>query len=257
MTLNLISWNMQGGAQRDPVAKWSTGVKGLLTYREFGGPTTSTKRPADVICLQECTEVPASSGQPLRSVGFRHPKGEQVTVELYEWTLSGLEKAYVTFSKWGTSNSRCSSAVITRHNPLTLSETFCHLVWGAETKLWRPAVGVRMNIDEDDDVNVWAYSFHAISPGGPDAKTVLQGIAGTDTRGWVVAGDFNREPDTLEGVLPTGASICSTGCNTHSTTTGLRHEYDYAVTTGSPEDGRPIGGLNQLSDHVPVRLSIG
>lgn len=256
---------MQGASHSDGSMKWTTAIAGNLLKGSVAGST------ADVICLQECTEPPPSvvtTGGLVATQTFVHTEsGDEVEARLYRWYPQSRRApaVYITYSRWGARNPRCSTAVITRHDPSELSDAFCDMVWGEGSTAWRPALGVLMDLDEDTGWNSWVYSFHGISGsgGGADARTVLRQISHKGLASWLVAGDYNREPERLPGRradgVPDEAAIYRTRRKTHSSRDPVS-EYDYAVASrsiGRYQSGSTIPGLESLSDHLPVVMSIG
>src|SRR5262249_49689686 len=95
---------------------------------------------------------------------------------------------------------------------------------------------------------VVVFCCHAISPGGADAPGLLAAaqVAAAGVP-WVVAGDFNREPN---GFAPAGNVVCPPNGPTFSTTNPTSR-YDYAIHGG----GAVVTGVRLslvMSDHMPV-----
>lgn len=214
--MRIVTWNLQGSSHSTE-NKWNEGLRPLIE-----------QTGADAICVQECGAVPETAA----------PQGRNnAGLELYTWggtkTRPGV---WILFYPWDVNGNRCNLAVISRippQNPLVLYPAgLAH----------RPVIGAQYN-------NVFVFSIHGISPGGPDVQGLLNAVVAQGLASWVVAGDFNREP----GTIPPGAWIvCPPAGWTHPATAPAS-ALDYAVV--SANYGRQVQGQVlglQMSDHLPV-----
>ncbi len=207
------TWNMQGSSHSTE-NKWNAGIGPLLGL-------------AGVVCLQECGGVPASAR--LEEEDIAGVPG----LELYAW---GTERnaRWILYYPADPNGNRCNLAVVTRDEPTDFA-----FVVPAADPVWRPAIGARVG-------GTWWFSLHAISGGGPDARGLLRGIDGL-VDGWFAAGDFNREPDTLEDddwtVLPPNGP-------TYPSKDPIS-KYDYAATSGADAGEGEVQSL-LMSDHLAV-----
>lgn len=217
--MKLITWNMQG-ASHSTENKWNEGVMNF-----FGS------RNADICCLQECGGVPASA--QLVNANF----GGIINLQYYTWGTLRSQK-HILFYLSDPNGNRCNIAVVAKFAPLGAS-----LVYPAVAPVWRPALGFQI-----DAVN-FAFSFHAISPNGPDAANMLNAINAAVGNNWVTAGDYNREPQTL--VTP--YTICPPNNNTYSSTNPTR-AIDYCVNNSNNVIEGTVLGL-YLSDHFSVEYT--
>jgi cytolethal distending toxin subunit B len=223
--MRLVTWNMQGAGHSDEV-KWQTGVLNMIATMEL-----------DVICLQECGTIPASATW-LDGMDVKGPDGYIYSAQLYQL---GTDRAarYVLIFDWDQAGNRCNVAVVTRTKP-----TDCRVVWAASGAQWRPALGVPVD-------GGWVYSLHAISPGGADVKGILAAVAARSPAPlpWVVAGDFNRGPGTVE--VPAGSTVCAPHGSTYPTKSPDK-TYDYCVRSPDPSVAGGVVTAIVMSDHYPV-----
>ena len=229
--MNIVTWNMQGGNAATEV-KWQTGVANLMA--------NLNPRP-DFALIQEAGAVP-DSAEPIETQEFIDPTGELTDVEYYSWGGTHSRPGYaIAFHNWDTGGNRVNTAVVSRTfvpPPAPLA-----LIWGAVGPEWRPALGMQVG-------GGWFFSFHAISPGGADAPGVVAAVPGTAHGAWLIAGDFNREPNPPFPV-PAGSAIREPAAPTYSVKNPVRR-YDYCVSNVAPRGPGQVIGNIVLSDHFPV-----
>src|SRR5262249_14940349 len=146
----------------------------------------------DFICLQECGGAPPSG-----SLLFSVPAGAATPVSVYQWGgTASRPLAWIAFYPWDAAGNRVNLAVLTRTQPAPADVV---LAWPVAGPVWRPILGLRT-------AAVVVFCCHAISPGGADAPGLLAAaqVAAAGVP-WVVAGDFNREPN---GFAPAGNVVC-------------------------------------------------
>ncbi|WP_175470502.1 endonuclease/exonuclease/phosphatase family protein [Pedobacter hartonius] len=217
--MKLITWNMQG-ASHSTENKWNEGVMNF-----FGS------RSADICCLQECGGVPASA--QLVNANY----GGIVNLQYYTWGTLRSQK-HILFYPADPNGNRCNIAIVAKFAPIGSG-----LVFPAVAPVWRPALGFQI------DATNFVFSFHAISPGGPDAANMLTAINNTVGNNWITAGDYNREPPTLL----TPYTICPPNNNTYSSTNPTR-AIDYCVNNVNSAITGTVLGL-YLSDHFSVEYT--
>lgn len=231
--MNIITWNMQGSSATTE-NKWNTGVKPLLGSME----------PTPVLCLQECGGVPESA-MLIQTLTFAVDVGVTDTVTVYAWGGTSSRPAYfIFFHCWDTEGNRVNTAVVTNSLPLDLS-TSVALILPKGSKVWRPALGVCCD-------DTWVFSFHAISPGGPDGADLLTAVSDNYAT-WIVGADWNRQPDTL--AVPGGSVLCPPANNTYSVKDAIV-KYDYCVRSGDFGGTGTVITAVVLSDHYPVSFAI-
>lgn len=189
--------------------------------------TTSVNRymqEVDFCSLQECGSIPGS-------VKSLENKGNGVYVGL--WQLNRDEYAYITFIDI---NSRCILAIVSRAYPDQIS-----VLHSAGQARHRPVLGCLFG-------NVWIYSIHAMSGSGNDVTGLVTAVAqNAQNAEWIVAGDFNREPQNLHN---TPGVVCPPDKPTHPKVNPVS-EFDYLIkSNGQARYGNVRD--NTLSDHYPV-----
>jgi cytolethal distending toxin subunit B len=229
--VRLATWNMQGGNASTEL-KWRSGVLAMMQMTEPWRP--------DFVCVQEAGKPPESA-QLQCERKIRSPTGGFETVAVYSWGGSSSRGGYtIVFHEWDAAGHRVNAGIVSREAPS--GGAAITLIWPATAPIWRPAVGV--NFGEG-----WLFSNHSISPGGTDAPGMLAAVAvAAGASAWRVAGDFNRDPDTLQG--PAGSAVCPPNSSTYSVT-NLRSRYDYCVRGHGPQVGGMVLSL-VMSDHYPV-----
>lgn len=225
----VFTWNMQG-SNAGTENKWNYGVKALLKSLD----TTP------ILCLQECGGVP-DSAQWEGAINFALGNGLNDTVDIYSWGGSKTRPAYyIFFHNWDDGSNRVNTAIVTSILPEDIADSVM-LIIPAGSKVWRPALGVLFN-------DTWVFSFHAISPNGPDGADLLTAVSGKCAK-WVVGADWNREPANL--TAPAGSVICPPGANTYSVQKPKK-KYDYCVCTGTTAITGSVQTTIITSDHYPV-----
>ncbi len=214
--MRLATWNMQG-ASHSTENKWNSGVQNLFSSLKL-----------DICCLQECGAVPASA--KLVANNYNNVQG----LQYYTWGTDRTNK-HILFYLADPNGNRCNLAVVSITAPVGGG-----IVYPAQQPIWRPALGFKVSNTS------FVFSFHAISPNGPDAANMLTAINNAVGNAWVTAGDYNREPSTLV----TAFNICPPDKNTYSVTKPTK-KLDYCTKNfGNAVTGQVINLI--LSDHFPV-----
>lgn len=229
--MNIVTWNMQG-SNASTENKWNTGVMNILT----------SISPTPFMCLQECGAVPQSATL-IHTVYF--PLGNGVTdqVDIYTWGGTSTRPAYyIFFHNWDNAGNRVNTAIVSNALPANLT-TDVILVSPDNGPVWRPALGVNFQ-------GSWVFSFHAISPGGPDGPDLLTQVSQfCGQTQWYVGADWNREPHNQ--VAPAGSVICPPNANTYSVAMPVA-KYDYCVMKGTNAVTGTVIDTIVMSDHFPV-----
>lgn len=234
--MKIVTWNAQGSG-----AKWIE-IASELKSADF-----------DIMLLQEVT-------QPAGSATYRDDYGD---CWVYEYVPYGGDPWCIVYRAWAASrggNIRCSLATLIRNYQPDRDEVM--VLPGGR----RPTLGVRPGQGMP-----WIFNLHATSGGGgaQDARDLVDAIVQVEAIGdynasWVLAGDFNAEPDLMRP-RRRGPSyeVCPPSAYTHptqfSTSLSRRRKLDYAlrsVNLGSSEvcDRYPAHSL--FSDHYPQVLEI-
>jgi len=221
LRMNLVTWNMEGGND-SYTNKWRNDVLRLFSQDDI---------KADVCCLQECGRPPGSArpGSPFPNL----PPG----VEYYTWggSTSRETDKHIFIYEWGV-NPRCSLAVVSNELPTRVQ------LFEIQNNPLRPALGIEL-------YGRCYFTIHAKSGGGADAIDLIQLVNNSCNNPWIVAGDFNREPNTLN-IVP--LIICPPKTPTYNAKhVHPKSKYDYLVKS----NGNQIIGLAETinaSDHFPV-----
>ncbi len=140
----------------------------------------------------------------------------------------------VVYYPWDVNGHRCNLAIVFRgiYTPLVAD---VGILWPPQGVAWRPLLYATRN-------GVSYACIHGISPNGPDVQALLNQMnVHFGFQGWVVAGDFNREPDTLTNMAWT---VCFPNNRTYSVEDPTRR-LDYAIRAAADPttEGEVIGGM--------------
>ncbi|BCJ54747.1 hypothetical protein Asp14428_62220 [Actinoplanes sp. NBRC 14428] len=226
----VITNNLQGASSGGD-NKWTTSVGSFV-------------RQAEIVALQEAGPEPPGESQgnivwdpnaPGRSGYIQHTRWRPATAQgSYEVYFLQTDSAGGTYV-----GNRNNLAIVTQREADDL--TVIRNPLGGRNML-----GVRFGAN-------WYFSIHAFSGGGGDVQAMLQLVSSFVTnRGrnetWTVAGDFNREPDTL--ILPAQSWIY----RTHQPTHIGGSELDYAVSSENIPDHPVRGQPGATPDHQAVAI---
>lgn len=227
--MNIITWNMQG-SNATTENKWNAGVKNIL----------QSISPRPIVCLQECGRVPPS-GHHYTRLPFAINEDEVDFVDVYQWGGTQYRPGYWVFiHHWDTGANRVNTAIVTKVPPDDFG-TGVALIQPTGEVTWRPALGIQLGEE-------WIFSFHAISPNGPDAPGLIDAVWSSYPY-WYIGADWNQQPDDL--VLPDGIVKCPPDLNTHSVANAV-NKYDYVIRSGGDQVvGARLSGLI-MSDHYAV-----
>jgi hypothetical protein len=224
------TYNMQG-SNSDTTPKWSNDIVQLTIQH-------------DVLALQEAGPVPAQDPNGLFAYQGSFSSGP-LTVYHYLRNFGTSSRPivrHVYFMETDPNGHRVNLAMVTAAEPDT--------VWFTVATGGRPNFGVQFG-------QTVFFTIHALSGGGTDAQAAVAAIA-NGVRGagldYAIMGDFNRNPNTLAGLLPNGAHIYRSGDPTQQS----GGELDYMVASrdlgaaGVFYEGHVLGGIG--SDHFPVEF---
>ena len=248
--MQLITWNMQGATDSAKLSKWPL-VRKLV--RDFGA----------VVCLQECGAIPDTAKDLKLPWGIAH-----VRTVLYpsqrDASRAREKPIFITHYAWDAAGNRTNLAIATPVQPSSVKA-----LPEISNTIWRPALGVEIGATRRA---TWYFCIHAISPGGKDAIDLLRTVPESTTlfnpktgsktlQPWVVAGDFNREPDSLKSQMASkkiAGSICRANGNTHNAKQQPPSKMlDYAITSRpNSHVGEVQRNMADTSDHFPVLFNL-
>lgn len=224
--MNCFTWNMQG-ANYKTEDKWNTCVARFIASG------------ADIVFLQECGSLPASVNNLQNN--FMGVNGLNCCQWLGTSTRPGVS---IVFFNADPGAGRCNLALVIRAGVII---QHAYLLYGALAPHWRPIIGVQVG-------GASYFCIHSISPGGPDSRNLLVAASQVGTP-WMVAGDFNREPDTLAPQAGQQWVVCPPRGNTFSVTRPVSR-YDYVVAgQGNAVVGNVLTEI-VFSDHYPVAYQL-
>jgi chitinase len=232
---NLITWNLQGANWSDPGFNPWRFVGNWFTQAAFDGLQLG------VCCLQECGSPPGSAMLIGQNIGDIQGFSE------YLWPVTLNHYVYVIYYPWDTGSGRVNLAVVSR--------TYYNAMQYFPGIL-RPLIGIKIK-------DTWYYSIHASANGGGDATPLVRQAEQNGPGAWIVAGDYNADPNVLAQRLRANG-VTATICPPNGPTRPASgRQLDYAardsaspVTTGQVMDVSTTGGLMR-SDHTPVFFHLG
>ncbi|EKG3605359.1 cytolethal distending toxin subunit B family protein [Campylobacter upsaliensis] len=241
---NVGTWNLQGSSAASE-SKWSVSIRQLITG----------DNPLDVLMVQEAGVLPNSAMMTGRMV---QPGG--IPIHEYIWNLGSNSRpnsVYIYYSRIDVGSNRVNLAIVSR---VQADEVF---VLPPPTTASRPIIGIRIGNDA-------FFSIHALARGGNDAGAIITAV---DTFfrdrpeiNWMIAGDFNRPPDTLLRLVDFDVANHVNIVSPSSFTQVSGGTLDYAVTGNSNRRQPYIAPLlsailmlanlrtHLVSDHFPVNF---
>lgn len=248
----IATWNLQGSSASNE-SKWNINVRQLITGHQS----------ADILMVQEAGSLPATAQRTARVV---QPVGVGIPIDEYLWNLGTARRpnnVYIYYSRVDVGANRVNLAIVSRYQ----AEEVFVIAPTTSVLQARPAIGIRVG----DNV---FFSAHALSSGGADAPSLITNIfhffmQTQERRGlsWIVVGDFNRNPLTLERALQrepgvgNNTFIVAPAEPTHRSGSILDYAvvHDASLTTGHQQNQTLNASLmfNQVrsqitSDHFPV-----
>lgn len=224
--LKLITWNMQGAnLEHLPTSPWT------FVFDWFN------EERIDIACLQEAGIVTPQ--------GYITDHGIHSGIREYEYrdgtsTRPGLN-LWIYHHLWDKNSRRVNLSIVSR-----LRASNRQLIQGSLEDSLRPLLGIEIN-------NSWVFSIHASANRGNDAQYLLDLATSVIQDPMIIAGDYNREPETLDSNL----IICPPNGNTHNARERPTKKLDYAVWNGGQQINGDVWGLGYTggaahSDHLPV-----
>ncbi|MDO4698090.1 MAG: cytolethal distending toxin subunit B family protein [Pasteurellaceae bacterium] len=183
----VATWNLQGSSAANE-SKWNINVRQLLTGIDA----------ADILMVQEAGTLPASATRTGRMV---QPAGVGIPIEEYLWNLGTGRRpdlVYIYYSRIDVGANRVNLAIVSRRRA---DEVFV-VTTDSTVLLSRPAIGIRIQNDV-------FLSAHALASGGSDAGRIVEHVyrffseSARNRYNWMLVGDFNRSPNSLENFLRT------------------------------------------------------
>ncbi|MEM5426239.1 cytolethal distending toxin subunit B family protein [Paraburkholderia sp. BR14263] len=194
----VVTWNLQG-ASASTESKWNVNIRNVLLGNQDGGSAPNSRR-IDVMTIQEAGSLPDSItvNPPLPLDGrLVNPDGVVAPINEYLWNLGTRARPinyYVYFSRVDTGANRVNLAIISRDR--------ADQVLLLRPRAWsgaRPILGIRLGSD-------YYFGVHSLSNGGSDSGAIVARVWEYFNQNqiadqWLISGDFNRNPDSLRGLL--------------------------------------------------------
>lgn len=245
-SFNVGTWNLQGSSAATE-SKWNVSIRQLITGAN----------PVDILMVQEAGVLPQTAVMTSRVV---QPVGVGIPIHEYEWNLGTLSRpnfVFIYYSRVDVGANRVNVAIVSRQRA---DEVF---VIPPPTTLSRPIIGIRLGDSA-------FFNVHALARGGNDAGALVTAVdmffRNMPNISWMVAGDFNREPNMLLNLLDMDLRRRVNVVFPPSFTQASGRVLDYAVTGSSNRQVAYIppplvavlmlAGLRTYlaSDHFPVNF---
>ncbi|MDA3969675.1 cytolethal distending toxin subunit B family protein [Helicobacter ibis] len=242
---NTGTWNLQGSSAATE-SKWNVSVRQLITGDS----------PLDVLMVQEAGVLPQSAIMTERVV---QPVGVGIPTHEYEWNLgtaSRPKSVWIYYSRIDVGANRVNVAIVSRQRA---DEVF---VIPPPTVASRPILGIRIGDSA-------FFNVHALARGGNDAGALITAVDmqmrnQANVRNWIIAGDFNREPNMITNLIDPELASRITIVAQSSATQASGRVLDYAITGSSRGTyvAPPLAAILILaglrthlaSDHFPVNF---
>lgn len=244
------TWNLQGASARTE-NKWNISVRQLITG----------ENPVDVLMVQEAGALPSSARRTRRMI---QPGG--TPIEEYIWDLGTRTRprsVYIYYSDLDVGARRVNLAIVSTRQADEAYVVHQDTIAGNS----RPAIGIRIGTDA-------FFNIHALANGGTDAAALVTAVSNTmqtqsqSVSNWIIAGDFNRNPASLQSGLGTvldRARILDPRSATHAGSSGEGRTLDYAVIGTTQSQASSLPAIVAIlmaasvrsylaSDHFPVRF---
>ncbi|GAA2931728.1 hypothetical protein GCM10020221_29450 [Streptomyces thioluteus] len=225
----VLAYNMLGA---DGGSKWTTNIGRYL-------------RAAEIVAVQEAGAIPIGEFVNRSAAIPGLPAiGRANYIQHHRWRFS--HESYEVYFLQTDQNG--GTYVGNRNNVALVTQREADEVTAIPNPYsgGRAMIGVRFG-------TAWYFSYHAMSGGGNDARTMLARVDDfvsqrPGNEEWTVLGDFNREPSDL--VIPAGSYIYNTGLPTHIG----RKEFDYAVSSANIADHPVTRQPGASADHFAVAV---
>lgn len=182
----IATWNLQGSSTRSE-NKWNVNVRQLV----------SGAGAVDILMVQEAGRPPASAvdtGRIINSPG--------IPVRELTWNLgsnSRPQQVFIYFSQLDVFAGRVNLAIVSHRRADEV------IVLPPPSTASRPIMGIRIGSDA-------FFTIHALANRGVDAPAVVNSVfeffrnstrPDMQATNWMIAGDFNRNPDNLRMAIET------------------------------------------------------
>lgn len=172
----IATWNLQGSSANTE-SKWNISVRQLV----------SGNNGADILAIQEAGSLPSTT----RSTGRIARLSDTIAMEEFTWDLgtrSRPNSVFVYYSAVDTGANRVNLAIVSRQRADEI------IILPPPTTVSRPIIGIRIGNDA-------FFSIHALANGGTDAPAIVNAVfahfQNEPQVNWIIAGDFNRSPESL------------------------------------------------------------
>lgn len=182
----VATWNLQGSSAANE-NKWNISVRQLITG----------DGAVDILAVQEAGVLPSTAMQTSRQV---QPAGVGIPIHEYEWNLGTArrpDRVFIYYSRVDTGANRVNLAIVSR---VQADEV---IVITPPTVVSRPIIGIRIGNDA-------FFSVHALANRGTDSPAIVNAVFEYFNRSqtqrnvnWMIVGDFNRVPSSLQRALET------------------------------------------------------
>lgn len=246
----LVTWNFEGSKFDNSGRSPWTPISHWFTQQEDQEGVKKFPYEVYIACLQECGTLPSNVELMEEDVeGIRglcryswkvnaSPESERVT------RAGSRLPVQILYYPWDTRGNRVNLAIVSRM-------IFSSLYIPPLNDNLRPLIGIQY-------LGSHYFSIHAASGGGGDAVTLLKGAyQEVSNSPWWVAGDFNVEPDELQGRLNQQVPLINPIiCPPNDITRPKSGKHlDYVVR--EPDAQKIVGDVffskyDQIADHRPV-----
>ncbi len=241
----IATWNLQGASALTE-NKWNVNVRQLI----------SGEGAVDILAIQEAGSPPESAVDTGRI--FNITAG--IPIREYRWNLgsnSRPQNVFIYFAPIDALGGRVNLALVSQRQADEV------IVIPSPTTASRPIIGIRIGTDA-------FFTAHALSGRGIDAPAIVENVYNffrdsvspeLQATNWIIAGDFNRSPDSLRSALEQPQRNSTMILSTNVPTQRSGGILDYAVIGNAIAFIPPVlragllfgQRLTQISsDHYPV-----
>ncbi|NDJ27124.1 cytolethal distending toxin subunit B family protein [Campylobacter sp. MIT 12-8780] len=238
----VASWNLQGSSANTE-SKWSVSIRQLI----------SGDNAADILAVQEAGSLPHTATPTGREQNL-----SDIIVREYNWDLGSRSRpdgVFVYYTRIDTGANRVNLAIVSR----TRADEI--IILPPPTTPSRPVIGIRI------DNNAF-FSVHALANGGSDSVAIVNSVfehfRDRPDLTWMIAGDFNRNPENLRFELNLERRVRTTIIAPDAPTQRSGGTLDYAIvgsSSGSVTRTALVALLmlsnfrtQLVSDHFPVNF---
>ncbi|QPR29430.1 cytolethal distending toxin subunit B family protein [Edwardsiella hoshinae] len=179
----VATWNIQGSSARSE-SKWNVNVRQII----------SGSGAVDILMVQEAGTPPESAVDTGRIISAGIPIRELT------WNLgsnSRPQQVFIYFAQVDVFAGRVNLAIVSQRRADEV------IVIPSPSTASRPVIGIRIGSDA-------FFSAHALANQGADAPAIVDSVysffrnnprAEIQATNWMIAGDFNRAPDSLRRAI--------------------------------------------------------